>query len=235
MEYDFATSKKSLSDFAKNNTEEITMRNKIRIAVPLCGLLAACVIALFCVTGLAASEDQASARKITVETMEVQGVEAPTKNMETVAPVQNVTQKDENLQENGEDSEVFRTNTCPYQLTEQERIAVESAVMCEAGGEETRGQMMVAQCILDGAQRNGYDIMETISKYQIASTSYSLVTDQVREAVSRVFDAGERITEEKADLWYNPALVQSPWHEQQQYVITIGQHRFFWMNSDMDT
>lgn len=83
------------------------MRNKIRIAVPLCGLLAACVIALFCVTGLAASEDQASARKITVETMEVQGVEAPTKNMETVAPVQNVTQKDENPQENGEDSEVF--------------------------------------------------------------------------------------------------------------------------------
>ena len=62
MEYDFATSKKSLSDFAKNNTEEITMRNKIRIAVPLCGLLAACVIALFCVTGLAASEDQASAQ-----------------------------------------------------------------------------------------------------------------------------------------------------------------------------
>ena len=92
----------------------------------------------------------------------------------------------------------------------------------------------MAQCILDGTLRNGYNIFQTIDKYQIASTSYSNVTDEVKESVSRVFDDGERITEQKADLWYNPALVQSSWHEQQQYVITIGLHRFFWMNDSMN-
>jgi spore germination cell wall hydrolase CwlJ-like protein len=61
------------------------------------------------------------------------------------------------------------------------------------------------------------------------STSYANVTDEVRESVSKVFDDGERVTEEKADLWYNPAITASDWHEAQQYVITVGSHRFFWM------
>ena len=165
--------------------------------------------------------------------MSAQGIEAPNKNLETLAPVQNVTQGEQNPEE--ENSALGPTGVSPYELTDDERVAVECAVMCEAGGESVRGQMMVAQCILDGTLRNNYDVFETIEKYQIASTSYSNVTDEVKDSVSRIFDDGERVTEEKADLWYNPALVQSAWHEEQHYVITIGLHRFFWMNDDMDT
>ena len=208
------------------------MSKKLRIAAPLCGLLAVAVIALFCITGFAAGDEETSAQAVTVETMSAQGIEAPTKNLETLAPVQNVTQGELNPEEEDENSSLAPTGVSPYELTDEERIAVECAVMCEAGGEEVRGQMMVAQCILDGAQRNGISVIESIAKYQVASTSYSRVTEQVKESVSRVFDDGERVTEEKADLWYNPALVQSSWHEQQQYVITIGLHRFFWMNDD---
>ena len=208
------------------------MSKKLRIAAPLCGLLAVAVIALFCITGFAAGDEETSAQAVTVETMSAQGIEAPTKNLETLAPVQNVTQGEQNPEEEAENSSLAPTGVSPYELTDEERIAVECAVMCEAGGEEVRGQMMVAQCILDGAQRNGISVIESIAKYQVASTSYSRVTEQVKESVSRVFDDGERVTEEKADLWYNPALVQSSWHEQQHYVITIGLHRFFWMNDD---
>ena len=208
------------------------MSKKLRIAAPLCGLLAVAVIALFCITGFAAGDEETSAQAVTVETMSAQGIEAPTKNLETLAPVQNVTQGERNPEEEEEDSSPVPTGVSPYELTDEERIAVECAVMCEAGGEEVRGQMMVAQCILDGAQRNGISVIDSIDKYQVASTSYSRVTEQVKESVSRVFDDGERVTEEKADLWYNPALVQSSWHEQQHYVITIGLHRFFWMNDD---
>ena len=93
--------------------------------------------------------------------------------------------------------------------------------------------MMVAQCILDGAIRNDISVVEAIRRYKVASTSHSRVTEEVEESVSRVFDDGERVTEEKADLWYNPALVVSSWHEEQQYVITVGSHRFFWMNADI--
>ena len=208
------------------------MSKKLRIAAPLCGLLAVAVIALFCITGFAAGDEETSAQAVTVETMSAQGIEAPTKNLETLAPVQNVTQGEQNPEEEEENSSLAPTGVSPYELTDEERIAVECAVMCEAGGEEVRGQMMVAQCILDGAQRNGISVIDSIAKYQVASTSYSRVTEQVKESVSRVFDDGERVTEEKADLWYNPALVQSSWHEQQHYVITIGLHRFFWMNDD---
>ena len=208
------------------------MSKKLRIAAPLCGLLAVAVIALFCITGFAAGDGETSTQAVTVETMSAQGIEAPTKNLETLAPVQNVTQGEQNPEEEEESTTLAPTGVSPYELTDDERIAVECAVMCEAGGEEVRGQMMVAQCILDGAQRSGISVIQSIAKYQIASTSYSRVTDEVKESVSRVFDDGERITEEKADLWYNPALVQSSWHEQQHYVITIGMHRFFWMNDN---
>lgn len=116
-----------------------------------------------------------------------------------------------------------------YKLSEAERCAVESIVMCEAGGEGVRGEMMVAQCILDGMLRFDFSVDEYIDHYKVMSTSYSRVTDEVRDSVSRVFDNGERVTEEKADLWYNPAIVASAWHEEQRYVITVGSHRFFWM------
>ena len=114
-------------------------------------------------------------------------------------------------------------------LTDEERIAIERIVMCEAGGEGEKGQMMVAQCILEGMLRYDFTIEEYKDCYKVMSTSYSNVTDEVRSSVSRVFDNGERVTEAKADLWYNPAITPSPWNEEQQYVTTIGSHRFFWM------
>ena len=209
------------------------MRNKLRIAVPLCGLLAVLVVAMLSITGWAAGEESSGRETITVETMNVQGIEAPTKNVETLPPVQNVTQGDESPEEDApKNTQSAEEPTCPYELTAEERMAVEQAVMCEAGGEGEKGQMMVAQCILDGAQRNGLNMIQSIAKYQIASTSYCNVTQEVKDSVSKVFDQGERVTEEKADLWYNPALVQSTWHEQQHYVITVGLHRFFWMNDN---
>ena len=122
-----------------------------------------------------------------------------------------------------------------YELTDYERMTVERIVMCEAGGEGERGQMMVAQCILEGLLRYDYSIEEYIRNYKVMLTSYSNVTDEVRTSVSRVFDDGERVIEERADLWYNPAITASEWHEAQEYVITIGSHRFFWMIDDTHT
>lgn len=127
----------------------------------------------------------------------------------------------------------FETSGSGYALTDAERTAVECAVMGEAGGEGEKGQMMIAQCILDGCLRNDINPILMIAKYQVASSYPYQVTDEVRESVSKIFDDGLRVTEEKADLWYNPAIVVSEWHEGQQYVTTIGYHRFFWCNYDI--
>ena len=59
------------------------MSKKLRIAAPLCGLLAVAVIALFCITGFAAGDEETSAQAVTVETMSAQGIEAHKKSGDT--------------------------------------------------------------------------------------------------------------------------------------------------------
>lgn len=211
------------------------MSYKFKIVGPLCvAFVVLLIVSYFGVTSWAVADSTGASDEVTVEARSItaDNVNAPATVMETLKPQDVVVEKDENPEE---EIVLVSKDGSGYELTDSERMAVECAVMCEAGGEGPEGQMMVAQSILDGTLRNDYDVFDTIYKYQIHSTSYSNVTDEVRESVSRVFDDGERVTEEKTDLWYNPALVESAWHEQQQYVTTVGSHRFFWMNKDMDT
>lgn len=113
-----------------------------------------------------------------------------------------------------------------YVLTDEERAVVEAAVMAEAGGESFEGQMMIAQCILDGSLRKGVDVITFIEQSQIV-TSTKEPYDSCCKAVSAVFDMGKRVTDEVADIWYAPAITYSEWHESQIYVTTIGAHKFF--------
>jgi spore germination cell wall hydrolase CwlJ-like protein len=228
-----------------NNMRSQIMRYKLRVICPVCMLLLVALVVGFCsMTTWAASDSTVEtdpAVTISAEYLSAGVDNGRNAAQETLTPAENVSEGEENPQESSEpaedaeteETEVQATGDSGYELTDEERIAVECAVMCEAGGESVKGQMMVAQSILDGTLRNDFTVIETIQKYQIASTSYSRVTDEVKESVSRVFDDGERITEEKTDLWYNPALVVSTWHESQKYVITVGSHRFFWMLDDM--
>ena len=59
------------------------------------------------------------------------------------------------------------------------------------------------------------------------STDRPEPTDEVRTAVSAVFDKGETVTEAKILFFYAPARVSSEFHESQTYVMTVGGHRFF--------
>ena len=60
-----------------------------------------------------------------------------------------------------------------------------------------RGQMAVAQAILDGTIRSGVDVSTSIKKYRIVSRTNVPVSDSVKRAVSAVFDDGQRVTSEK--------------------------------------
>lgn len=216
------------------------MRLKMRVMCPACLLLIAVLICgYFRVTSQAASvnESQSATQPVEVSTEVLRSntVNAPNQEQEEVVqnntvnevllPPESVMEPDEEPSESSVQEEQKI-----YELTDTERIAVECAVMAEAGGEGPDGQMMVAQSILDGAQRHGYGVIIWLAEYEVATTGYGNVTDEVKESVSKVFDQGIRMTVEKTDLWYNPAIVTSAWHEQQHYVITVGSHRFFWMN-----
>lgn len=113
-----------------------------------------------------------------------------------------------------------------YELTDAERDLVERVVMAEAGGEPYEGQLAVAQCILNACVLDGVRPAEVIIKYQY-SAARPVPTEVVKTAVTAVFDKGEKVIASDVKYFYAPNLAKSEWHESQDYVCTIGSHRFF--------
>lgn len=113
-----------------------------------------------------------------------------------------------------------------YPLTDWERDQVERVVMAEAGGEPYQGQMAVAQCILNASKSQGVPPAQAVVKMQYTKARPE-PTESVKRAVSAVFDDGATVFDRDVLYFYAPAMVSSGWHESQEYVTTIGGHRFF--------
>jgi len=127
-------------------------------------------------------------------------------------------------------SEAQKTNRSAdrprYNLTETERDLVERVVMAESGGESYKGQMLVAQCILNACEIDGIRPAKVIKKYVYAKARPE-PSDSVKRAVSAVFDKGETVTDEPIVYFYAPALVKSEFHESQIFCLREGGHKFF--------
>ena len=117
-------------------------------------------------------------------------------------------------------------STARYELTAAERDTVERVVMAEAGAEPCEGQIAVAQCILNACERENKCPNEIVIEYKYTDNRPD-PTDEVKAAVSAVFDDGETVTDAEILYFYAPELCDSEWHETQIYVMTIGGHRFF--------
>jgi spore germination cell wall hydrolase CwlJ-like protein len=113
-----------------------------------------------------------------------------------------------------------------YNLTDAERDLIERVVMAESGGESYKGQMLVAQCILNACEIDGIRPAKVIKKYAYAK-SRPEPSDSVKRAVSAVFDKGDTVTDEPIVYFYAPAVVRSEFHESQIFAIEEGGHRFF--------
>ena len=118
------------------------------------------------------------------------------------------------------------TATVRYELTAAERDTVERVVMAEAGAEPYEGQIAVAQCILNACEHEDIRPDEIVTEYQYTDKRPD-PTDEVKAAVSAVFDDGETVTDREILYFYAPELCESEWHETQEYVMTVGGHRFF--------
>lgn len=113
-----------------------------------------------------------------------------------------------------------------YPLTAAERDTVERVVMAEAGAEPYIGQMAVAQCILNACEQEQKSPAEIAELYGY-TVNRPEPSDEVKRAVSAVFDDGETASDREILYFYAPELCASSWHESQQYVMTVGGHRFF--------
>ncbi len=118
-----------------------------------------------------------------------------------------------------------KTKVC-YELSEEERAIVESVVMAEAGAEPYIGKMAVAQCLLNACVSEHERPAEIVKSFGYTEKRPE-PNEEVKRAVSAVFDRGEVATDAEILYFYAPALVSSEWHESQTYVCTIGGHRFF--------
>ena len=113
-----------------------------------------------------------------------------------------------------------------YILTSEQRTLIEQVVSAESRGEPYDGQVAVAQCILNACLKDDITPEQAIKKYKY-TTARAEPTESVKAAVAAVFDRGEGITDEPILYFYNPALVESEFHESQIFVVEIANHRFF--------
>lgn len=127
-----------------------------------------------------------------------------------------------------------------YPITEDDRYVIECIVAGEAKGEPTEGKMAVAQCLLNAMAKDGLSASDVRKEYQYSGWDDELKNlnpdcwTEVCEAVSRVFDDGEFVSENPILFFYAPKRVYSRWHESLNHAVTVGGHKFFYLDEDVN-
>lgn len=130
-----------------------------------------------------------------------------------------------------EEDEVPEHKEITFSLSDEERYIVEQVVMSECGNEPYEGIVAVAQCIYNTAVNKSISPSAVVQvPGQYASMSSKEANDNVKKAVSQVFDSEEFYVEEPIMFFYAPKYSAGTWHETSpnlEYVCTIGGHKFF--------
>ena len=127
-----------------------------------------------------------------------------------------------------------------FNLTETDRKTIQYIVAGEAKGEPMEGKMAVAQCILNGMVKSGWSAERVRIEYKYSGWDDELENTnseawaEVVEAVSRVFDDGELISDKPILYFYAPNVVSSSWHESLNHAVTIEGHKFFYLDEDVN-
>jgi hypothetical protein len=111
-------------------------------------------------------------------------------------------------------------------LPEADRAEIERTLMVECGAEVYLGQIAVAQCTLDAAQKDGIAPVEVLTEYKYTKARKE-PTQSVREAVRAVYDRGERAVEQEIYYFANPRYCDMTFHKTRPLVAVIGNHNFY--------
>lgn len=125
-----------------------------------------------------------------------------------------------------------------FNLTEADRKTIQYIVAGEAKGEPMEGKMAVAQCILNGMVKSNWTAEKVRIEYQYSGWDDELEKSnpeawaEVVEAVSRVFDDGELISDRPILYFYAPKYSSGEWHETLEFSFELSGHRFFYLKED---
>lgn len=125
--------------------------------------------------------------------------------------------------------------TVKFNLSDDWRLYIECMVAGEVGGESYDAMLAVAQCIYNAMLKHDYTPEEVRINYQYAgwksmdalAAESTDAADNVRRAVSQIFDDEDFITDEPILYFYAPAYGRSDWHEAQKFIFEIGATKFF--------
>ena len=127
-----------------------------------------------------------------------------------------------------------------FNLTKAERKTIQYIVAGEAKGEPMEGKMAVAQCILHGMVKSDWSAERVRIEYQYSGWDDELENAnpeawaEVVEAVSRVFDDGELISDKPILYFYAPKHSDGKWHKTLEFAFEISGHRFFYLDEDVN-
>lgn len=126
-----------------------------------------------------------------------------------------------------------------FELSAEDRTVICNIVAGEAKGESMEGKMAVAQCLLNAMTKEQMSAEEIRIKYKYSGWDSNLQDNdakawsEVVDAVSRVFDNGEFVSENPILFFYAPKYAKGKWHETLPHDQTIGNHKFFYLKEDV--
>lgn len=113
-------------------------------------------------------------------------------------------------------------------ITGQNRDLLERLVMGEAGNQSVFGAALVAQCLRDTMVLTGEtDLIKIRKALGYVATFENEPNEDVKKAVSFIFDMGGYAVKHRIIYFYNPNRSYSSFHESQTFVIHFKGHKVF--------
>lgn len=116
----------------------------------------------------------------------------------------------------------------PVTLTDEDRDLLERLCMGEFGSGGFIGACLIAQAVKNAMCFDGYESVESVIKNCRYTGSTEVgKNDACVQAVKYIFDENHDAVQHRIMYMYNPELVQSAFHEGQNYILTYEAVRFF--------
>jgi len=113
-------------------------------------------------------------------------------------------------------------------LTDEDRNLAERICMGEFGTGGFIGAALIAQCVKDAMCFEGYSsVADVISGNHYDGSVDIAPNEECRQAVRYIFDENHDAVQHRILYMYNPYLVQSSFHESQNFILSYAGVRFF--------
>lgn len=127
-----------------------------------------------------------------------------------------------------------------FEISNQDRETIQYIVAGEAGYEPMEGKMAVAQTLLNAMKKEGCNAKQVRKIYQYSGWKTNLNTEspenwaEVKEAVNRIFDEGEFVSENPILFFYAPKYSNGKFHRTLPHDQMIGGHSFHYLEEDVN-